>query len=198
MSVTEQQSRQFVEAAEQRDLETLSTMLVPDATLVQPFSFSGAQEPGAVFEGRDEVLGYLRQAFALMGRIHFVDERITVAADGETSFVQANGDFTTADGRPYRNVYVFRIDWRGDRIAHVEEYGTAQARELPPMSPPDLEKLATEARAHRWRGRTHRSRQARSPHRRAGTTPRPRGRACAAERPCPPAPGAPSASARRR
>jgi hypothetical protein len=33
-----------------------------------------------------------------------------------------DGDFTT-DGRPYRNVYVFRIDWRGDRIAHVEEYG---------------------------------------------------------------------------
>jgi ketosteroid isomerase-like protein len=36
--------------------------------------------------------------------------------------VQSNGDFVTADGRPHRNVYVFRFDWRDGKIASWEEY----------------------------------------------------------------------------
>ncbi|WP_460523375.1 nuclear transport factor 2 family protein [Flindersiella endophytica] len=43
--------------------------------------------------------------------------------DGSAStFVQTNGDFQTRDGRPYRNVYVFRFDWRGGRMKAWEEY----------------------------------------------------------------------------
>jgi ketosteroid isomerase-like protein len=57
-----------------------------------------------------------------MGRIRFADQRVSVVADGRTSFVQANGDFTTADGRPYNNVYVFRLDWRDGRVVSGEEY----------------------------------------------------------------------------
>lgn len=29
---------------------------------------------------------------------------------------------TTADGGPYQNVYVFRIDWQGGRAIAIEEY----------------------------------------------------------------------------
>jgi ketosteroid isomerase-like protein len=67
-------------------------------------------------------MGYFGTVFAGMGRIEFTDVRVSVAAGGRTSFVQADGDFTTADGRPYRNVYVLRFDWRGGRIVGGEEY----------------------------------------------------------------------------
>jgi ketosteroid isomerase-like protein len=52
----------------------------------------------------------------------FIDRRITAAADRATTFVQARGDFVTADGRPYQNVYVFRFDWSDGKIVSWEEY----------------------------------------------------------------------------
>lgn len=36
--------------------------------------------------------------------------------------MHAYGDFTTADGRSYANVYGFRFHWRRARIVHGEEY----------------------------------------------------------------------------
>lgn len=32
------------------------------------------------------------------------------------------GDFVTATGRPHRNVYVFRFDWRGGQLVAGVEY----------------------------------------------------------------------------
>ncbi|MEX5632485.1 nuclear transport factor 2 family protein [Parafrankia sp. FMc2] len=115
-------TRGFLDAFERRDLDTITNLLTDQVTLVQPMSFTGAPEPAIRFSGRDEVIGYFRQVFAAMGRISFVDERITVGAGGDTVFVQANGDFTGADGGPYRNVYLFRFDWRDGRLVSGEEY----------------------------------------------------------------------------
>jgi len=121
---TAQRTQQFLQAFERRDLPALSSMLDPGVTLVHPISFSGSQDPDpdGRFVGKEQVLGYFGQAYELMARIDFVDDRVSVVGGGRTSFVQANGNFTTADGRPYRNVYLFRIDWRGGRIVSGEEY----------------------------------------------------------------------------
>jgi ketosteroid isomerase-like protein len=119
---TEQRTERFLRAFERRDLRAVASMLDPKVRLVHPITFSGAQEPEAVFEGKSSVVGYFRGVFAGMGRIAFSDERVSVVAGGRASFVQANGDFTTADGRPYDNVYAFRFDWRDGRIVRGEEY----------------------------------------------------------------------------
>ncbi|MBL7497981.1 nuclear transport factor 2 family protein [Frankia sp. CN7] len=115
-------TRGFLDAFERRDLDWISGLLAPDVTLVQPMSFDGSQQPAIRFAGKEQVVGYFRQVFAGMGTISFVDRRITVAAGGDTVIVQANGNFTTAAGSPYRNVYLFRFDWRDGRIAAGEEY----------------------------------------------------------------------------
>jgi ketosteroid isomerase-like protein len=46
----------------------------------------------------------------------FINRRITASAGNATTFVEATGDFVTADGRPCQNVYVFRFDWRDSKI----------------------------------------------------------------------------------
>lgn len=112
----------FLAALERKDLRTVAAMTGERATLTVSLSFSGAQEPAGRFTGKDEVLGYVRGVFTTMAVVDFTDERVSVTGDGRTSFVQANGRFTAADGRPYHNVYVFRYDWRDGRIAGVEEY----------------------------------------------------------------------------
>ena len=119
---TAERTQRFLRAFERRDLRAVAALVDARATLVHPITFSGEQAPEARFVGRDQVLGYFRAAFELMGRIDFVRERMSVVAGGRTSFVQADGNFTTADGRPYRNVYLLRFDWRDGRIVSGEEY----------------------------------------------------------------------------
>jgi ketosteroid isomerase-like protein len=122
-AAAEERTRRFVEAVERKDLPAVSAMLDPGVTLVQPMTFSGNQEPDFAVAGRDQVEAYFREVFTTMGTVAFVDRRVSVVPGGGTSFFQANGDFTTADGRPYRNVYLFRLDWRDGLVVSGEEYG---------------------------------------------------------------------------
>jgi len=97
-----------------------------------PMSFSGNEADGDSADGdpadgdpargREAFESRLGSISGLMRSARFVDRRITVSADGATSFVQTRGEFVTADDRPYRNVYVFRFDWRDDKIVSWEEY----------------------------------------------------------------------------
>ena len=117
------QTRALLSALEGKDLPTIADLLDRQATLTLPLSFSGAPEPAVHFTGKDQVLGYLTGVFTTMGSIHFTDLRLSVTADGGTTFVQAKGDFTTADGRPYHNVYIFRYNWNDGHLVSIEEYG---------------------------------------------------------------------------
>ncbi|MGP3910388.1 nuclear transport factor 2 family protein [Nonomuraea sp. 10N515B] len=119
---TERRTAAFISALEREDLATVSALLDPDATLTLPLSFSGRREDASRFTGKEQVLGYVKNAFALFGRIDLVNVKTSVSAAGTTSFVQADGDFTTADGRPYRNVYVYAFEWRAGRMVKGAEY----------------------------------------------------------------------------
>jgi ketosteroid isomerase-like protein len=119
---TTAQTKAFLAALERKDLRTVAAMTDDRATLTVSLSFSGAQEPAGRFVGKEQVLGYVRSVFTNMAIVDFTDERVTVTGDGRTSFVQANGRFTAADGRPYDNVYVFRYDWQNGRVVGTEEY----------------------------------------------------------------------------
>ena len=109
-------------ALEEKDLQAISALTDQRASLTNTLPLSGIREEAVTFEGKEQILGYIQQVFTMMGDIAFSDVQVTVSADGRTSFVQANGDFTTADGRPYRNVYMFRYDWRDGRMVKALEY----------------------------------------------------------------------------
>ncbi len=83
---------------------------------------AGPADDSAPARGREAFGSRLRAIGRLTTSAKFIDRRITASADEPTTFVQTNGDFITADGRPYRNVYVFRFDWRDGKIESWEEY----------------------------------------------------------------------------
>lgn len=119
---TLRQTRELLDRIERKDTEAVAAVLHPQVTLTHPLALSGNRKDAARWQGKDRVLGYFGGAFAMMGRIRFANRRVSVAAGGETAFVQADGDYTTANGRPYQNVYIFRIDWRDGRAIAIEEY----------------------------------------------------------------------------
>ena len=115
-------THKIIEALERKDLETVSAMTADRAVLQHALALSGDRDEAARFVGKEQVMGYIGGVFTMFGTINFTDVRVTVSADGRSSFVQANGDFTTADGRPYLNVYLFRYDWQNGQAVSIEEY----------------------------------------------------------------------------
>ncbi|ONH59987.1 hypothetical protein CcI49_14890 [Frankia sp. CcI49] len=117
-----QRTMDFFLAMERRDTATMEAMLAPDATWRVAMSFSGDRADQSYFGDRAAALANLRQISTMVSTVRFTDTRVSVTGDGATSFMQADGDFVTAAGKPYRNTYVFRLDWREDLITQVEEY----------------------------------------------------------------------------
>ena len=120
---TADRTRRWFAALEQKDLATLDAMLDQSANLTIATSFSGDLGPATHVVGKPQVHEYLSDAFVLFGTIDYLDERMTIAVDGKTAFLEANGNFTGADGRLYQSVYVERLDFNdGGLITRFVEY----------------------------------------------------------------------------
>ncbi len=118
--LTDQTSR-FLDLLEAGDRAGVAGMLDDQIVWSAPMSFGSAGD-GEPARGLRAVGSRLASISGLMRSARFIDRRITASADAATTFVQARGDFVTADGRPYQNVYVFRFDWRDGKIVSWEEY----------------------------------------------------------------------------
>lgn len=116
------QTNRFLDVLEAADRTAIAVMLDDQIVWSSPMSFSGNAEDADPAQGRDAFGSRLGSISGLMRSARFIDRRMTVSADGATTFVQTRGDFLTIDGRPYRNVYVFRFDWLDDKIVSWEEY----------------------------------------------------------------------------
>jgi ketosteroid isomerase-like protein len=116
------QTNRFLNLLEAGDRAAVADMLDEHIVWSALMSAGGAQEESEPARGLAEFGSRLAAIGRLIKSARFVDRRITASADEPTTFVQTNGDFVTADGRPYRNVYVFRFDWRDGKIATWEEY----------------------------------------------------------------------------
>jgi len=112
-------------------------LLDEDVTWVAPMTATGDPDDIEPVQGKAAVLAHLASLTDMIGSAHFIDRRVTAAADGTTAFVQTQGDFATRSGRPYRNVYMFRFDWRDGRLAAWEEYANPITilRAFPELAP---------------------------------------------------------------
>ena len=117
------QTSRFLDLLEAGDRTGVAGMLDDHIVWSAPMSFGGAGD-GEAARGLRAFGSRLGSISGLMRSARFIDRRITASADGATTFVQTRGDFVTADGRPYQNVYVFRFDWRDGKIVSWEEYAT--------------------------------------------------------------------------
>lgn len=115
------ETNRFLNLLEAGNQAGLADILDDQVVWSTPMSFGGAEDGGRA-HGRDAFGSRLASIGGLMRSAKFIDRRITASADKATTFVQTRGDFVTADGRPYQNVYVFRFDWRDGKIVSWEEY----------------------------------------------------------------------------
>jgi ketosteroid isomerase-like protein len=121
LDVTEATNR-FLDKLEAGDRAGVGKMLHPEVAWSALMTATGEAGDAERVEGIAAFQGRVNSIAGLHRSARFADRRVTPSADGLTTFVQTQGDFRTTDGRPYRNVYVFRFDWRDGRIVNWEEY----------------------------------------------------------------------------
>jgi ketosteroid isomerase-like protein len=112
----------FIEVAQREDAEALAALMAPDVSIALPMSATGDPADARLFAGREATMAYFQRNFDALDRIAFSALEVSVVEGGATAFVEATGDFVLADGRPYRNVYVFRVDVEDGRIVTIAEY----------------------------------------------------------------------------
>jgi ketosteroid isomerase-like protein len=115
------QTSHFLDLLEAGDRAGIAGLLDDQIVWTAPMSLSGIEDTEPA-RGRAAFGSRLESIAAVMQSVRFTRRRITASADNATTFVQASGDFVTVAGQPYRNVYVFRFDWRDGRIVSWEEY----------------------------------------------------------------------------
>ena len=117
--------RRYFRAIAARDMAALADSMTPDVVYELPFSETGSTEPGGFrrYEGAAAVLAFW-DATTSSGLATAApdDVELSITGDGSRVFIEQRGNVTMADGRPYRNRYVFRFDIRDNRVAHVKEY----------------------------------------------------------------------------
>ena len=114
----------FFGALEQGDFEALAALMSNDIVNTLPYAASGSTAPDAfrVFTGKQQVLAYFESAGQFIPSVSFVETDITLSNDGDTAFVETRGEMVLADGRPYRNLYVWRLDFEDGQISEITEY----------------------------------------------------------------------------
>lgn len=110
-------ANRFLDAMEQEDIATIVELLDEEIIWSTPM-FPG---DGPV-RGLEALGAKMMEIGGMMQSVRFAERRVTVSDDGATTFVQAVGDFVSKEGKAYQNVYVFRFDWRGEKMLVWEEY----------------------------------------------------------------------------
>ena len=105
---------------ENSDIQGFAELIAPNARFENVFNLPNTPR---TFEGKDAVVANLTRITENFEQIEFVDERLHASEDGQTVFVEANGNFTVkGTGEPYKNTYVFVFEVENGQIVAIREY----------------------------------------------------------------------------
>ena len=112
----------FFHTKEKHDLEGLRALFADNIAYIFPLPASGAQENWFVYNGKDATVEYQRKTLDAFSPLKMRDMQVTIGADGTTVFVESKGDYVSKEGKPYKNVYIFKFVLESDKIVKVFEY----------------------------------------------------------------------------
>ena len=104
------------------DIEGFMSRLADDVT----WTFFGSHRFAGTFRGKEELVAKL---FAPLGEVLAEGIKVhadTLTAEGDRVVMEARGEASTKDGRPYNNNYCIVITVRDGKVAAVREYLDAE------------------------------------------------------------------------
>lgn len=117
--------RAYLEALERQDPDALCALVTDDFVLEVPLSLSGNNDPGEAMAWRgieDFRANYAEYFPTVLTSQRLTDVAIRPTVDADIVYAEALGDMTLANGRPYKNRYVFRFRLRDGKICELLEF----------------------------------------------------------------------------
>lgn len=115
-------ARQFFRAIQARDKEAMLPLLAEDFVLEVPYNVSGTNDLSDSWHGLEAASANFTKTWACIELVKYAELEITPCRDDNVAFAEALGDMRLANGRPYRNRYVFRFDTADGKILRIREY----------------------------------------------------------------------------
>lgn len=122
MTTAEALGREYLRALAAHDKRAIFAIIADDFVLEVPMNLSGTNDLSDSWRGLEAAEANYETAFRIIEETAYADLEITPGRDPDIAFAEVHGAMTMANGRPYRNRYVFRFDTKNGKITRIREY----------------------------------------------------------------------------
>ena len=114
--------REYLRALAAHDKAGIMALLADDFALEVPCDVAGNNDKSDSWYGLEAADANYDMAFKIIADTTYVDFEVTPGKDDNVAFIETMGAMTMANGRPYKNRYVFRFDARDGKLFRIREY----------------------------------------------------------------------------
>lgn len=115
-------AQEFLRAIQAKDKDAILSIISDDFILEVPYNISGTNDFSDNWVGVDMVSDNFDKTWKNIEVVKYAEIRVTAGNDPDIAFAETLGNMKLANGRPYRNRYVFRFDTEGGKIKRLREY----------------------------------------------------------------------------
>ena len=114
--------REYLRALQAKDKQAIFAILADDFALEVPLNISGTNDFSDSWRGLAAADANYDTTFRIIQDLVYSELEITSGKDPDIAFAEGLGVMTMANGRPYRNRYIFRFETENGKIKRIREY----------------------------------------------------------------------------
>jgi ketosteroid isomerase-like protein len=140
VSTAQELGKEYLRALQAKDKQAIFAILADDFALEVPLNVSGTNDFSDSWQGLEAASANYEITFRIIRDLVYTDLEFTPGRDTNVAFAEGLGVMTMANGRPYRNRYIFRFEAEGGKLRRIREYANpvtsaiAFGLPLPPSS----------------------------------------------------------------
>lgn len=114
--------REYLRCLATKDKPGILALLSEGFALEVPLNVPGSNDLSDSWYGLEAADRNYDEAFRIIADTTYTDFEVTPGKDDNVAFIETLGVMTMANGRPYRNRYVFRFDAKDGKLFRIREY----------------------------------------------------------------------------
>lgn len=122
IATAEELGREYLRALQAKDKQAIFAIIADDFALEVPLNVSGTNDYSDSWRGLEAADANYDTTFEIIQNLVYTEIEITPGQNPDFAFAEALGTMMMANGRPYRNRYIFRFEARDGKLRCIREY----------------------------------------------------------------------------
>jgi ketosteroid isomerase-like protein len=114
--------REYLRALQAKDKAAIFAIIADDFALEVPLNVSGTNDYADSWRGLEAADANYDTTFRIIEDLVYTELEFTPGQDPDIAFAEGLGTMMMANGRPYRNRYIFRFESRNGKLWRIREY----------------------------------------------------------------------------